>query len=73
VIEDAVDHLGLRDEGNDAHDLPAAGTFQGPNLETEGRNGGDLERLVLPPFHLSALTCAALDFSSYLRSNIITN
>ena len=31
VIEDAVDHLGLRDEGNDAHGLPAAGTFQGLN------------------------------------------
>ncbi len=28
MIEDAVDHLGLRDEGNDAHGLPAAGTFQ---------------------------------------------
>jgi len=35
VIEDAVDHLGLRDEGNDAHGLPAAGTFQRLNLEKE--------------------------------------
>ena len=33
VIEDAVDHLGLCDEGNDAHGLPAAGTFQGLNCK----------------------------------------
>jgi hypothetical protein len=33
VVEDAVDHLGLRDEGDDAHGLPAAGTFQRLNLE----------------------------------------
>jgi len=33
VIDDAIDHLGLGDEGNDAHGLPAAGTFQRLNLE----------------------------------------
>ena len=31
--DDAVDHLGLRDEGNAAHGLTAAGTFQRLNLE----------------------------------------
>jgi len=40
VIEDAVDHLGLCNEGDDAPGLAAAGTFQRLDLEDAAQQLG---------------------------------